>query len=122
MNVSQNEVTDQEMQRMFPSIQRGGHWSPTDCRPTHKLAILIPFRGRHAHLHVLLPNLIPMLMRQRLDFTIFVIEQVTRASRLIYDWLLGGVIGFTKGQYEMVNGYSNLYFGWGGEDDDMYDR
>ncbi|XP_059145258.1 beta-1,4-galactosyltransferase 2-like [Physella acuta] len=34
----------------------------------------------------------------------------------------GGVIGFSKQQFLDVNGNSNVYVGWGGEDDDLLER
>ena len=33
--------------------------------------------------------------------------------------LVGGVISYYPQQYIDLNGYSNLFWGWGGEDDDM---
>ena len=39
--------------------------------------------------------------------------------RKSYPILVGGVIAFRTSDYLMVNGYSNLYWGWGAEDDDM---
>ncbi|GFS10351.1 beta-1,4-galactosyltransferase [Elysia marginata] len=40
-------------------------------------------------------------------------------NRLMYQNLFGGASMLTKEMMEKVNGFSNLYFGWGGEDDDM---
>lgn len=39
--------------------------------------------------------------------------------RLPYETNFGGVSALTKEQYEAVNGFSNSFFGWGGEDDDF---
>nr|XP_027196077.1 beta-1,4-galactosyltransferase 1-like [Dermatophagoides pteronyssinus] len=41
---------------------------------------------------------------------------------LIYPTLFGGAITISAEQFRQVNGYSNLYSGWGGEDDDFYQR
>lgn len=41
---------------------------------------------------------------------------------LIYPNLFGGVISLRTSDFRVTNGYSNLYNGWGGEDDDFYKR
>ncbi|KAH3898151.1 hypothetical protein DPMN_022370 [Dreissena polymorpha] len=42
--------------------------------------------------------------------------------RLPYPNLVGGVLAFRPEHFVAVNGYSNEYWGWGGEDDDMAAR
>ncbi|CAH8629896.1 unnamed protein product [Schistosoma bovis] len=42
--------------------------------------------------------------------------------QLIYQENFGGVIAISRQQFEKVGGFSNVYFGWGGEDDDFYKR
>lgn len=191
--VNMSEVSMDEINKKFSShhIEMGGSWRPRDCLPKYKVAVMIPFRNRFQHLPILLRHIYPMLMSQRLHFTIFLIEQrgeypFNRAmlfnagfieiGKLLrrrgggrehnhhgYDCLLfhdvdhipendrnyygcsnmprhfaeeldihaykleyykffGGVSGVTSEQFERVNGYSNQFWGWGGEDDDFYTR
>uniref|UniRef100_A0A0N5AH27 Beta-1,4-N-acetylgalactosaminyltransferase n=1 Tax=Syphacia muris TaxID=451379 RepID=A0A0N5AH27_9BILA len=42
--------------------------------------------------------------------------------RLPYGAIFGGVAALTKAQFEKINGFSNDYWGWGGEDDDLSTR
>ncbi|CAF1651326.1 unnamed protein product [Rotaria magnacalcarata] len=42
--------------------------------------------------------------------------------KLTYEELIGGVFNIRPDHFLTVNGYSNLYWGWGAEDDDLYYR
>uniref|UniRef100_A0A3Q1GR56 Beta-1,4-galactosyltransferase n=1 Tax=Acanthochromis polyacanthus TaxID=80966 RepID=A0A3Q1GR56_9TELE len=143
------------------------------------VAIIIPFRNRHEHLKHWLYFLHPMLMRQQLDYGVYVINQdgvgVFNRAKLMnvgyvealkqYDYdcfvfsdvdlvplddrniykcfdnprhlsvaidkhnfhlpyrtYYGGVSSLFKDQFLKINGFPNNYWGWGGEDDDIYKR
>ncbi|XP_062920522.1 beta-1,4-galactosyltransferase 2 isoform X1 [Mobula hypostoma] len=42
--------------------------------------------------------------------------------RLPYSGYFGGVSGLSREQFLKINGFPNEYWGWGGEDDDIYNR
>lgn len=41
---------------------------------------------------------------------------------LPYTNIFGGVGAFTRQHFELINGFSNKFWGWGGEDDDLFKR
>ncbi|XP_022256847.1 beta-1,4-N-acetylgalactosaminyltransferase bre-4-like [Limulus polyphemus] len=179
MNITLTVPTEKDILKIASQLQPGGAWSPASCKSRHRVAIIIPFRDRHEHLMILLYHLHPLLQRQQLDYTIYVVEQFgndtfnkgvlmnagVRESlnernydcyvfhdvdmipeddrnmyscpqlprhmsvavdkfhyTLPYSDLVGGVFALKTKHFLQVNGYSNLYWGWGGEDDDIAHR
>lgn len=41
---------------------------------------------------------------------------------LPYKEFFGGVSGLTVEQFQKINGFPNAFWGWGGEDDDLWNR
>ena len=42
--------------------------------------------------------------------------------KLPYNSIFGGVVAINTNQFRKLNGFSNSFWGWGGEDDDMAPR
>ncbi|CAF1261988.1 unnamed protein product [Rotaria sordida] len=53
----------------------GGHYIPRECRTEQRLALIICYRNREQHLKMFLNDLHPFLQKQKLDYTIFVVNQ-----------------------------------------------
>ncbi|XP_011681597.2 beta-1,4-galactosyltransferase 5 [Strongylocentrotus purpuratus] len=170
-----NLAVDVDDYRVLP----GGHWIPLSCRPLWKVAIVVGFRNRFQHLPIFLRHIVPLLKRQKLEFSIFISEQRNNLLfnkamvmnigfieamefndfdcvvfhdvdhlamnvrnyygcenmpkhfesgepkwnwKLPYQELFGGAVGVTTSQFVEINGFPNVYWGWGGEDDDFYNR
>lgn len=43
-------------------------------------------------------------------------------NSLPYKSYVGGVFAINKNHFTQINGFSNLYWGWGGEDDEFEKR
>lgn len=63
------------MEKNFTEVRPGGRGFPTNCNTSHHVAIIIPYRNRPQHLQTLLYNLHPILLRQQIDYQIFIVEQ-----------------------------------------------
>ncbi|KAF5296459.1 hypothetical protein FQR65_LT01448 [Abscondita terminalis] len=168
-----------ELEKQFSWLKPGGHWNPDTCRVLKKVAIIIPFRCRGEHLLIFLQHMHPLLRKQQIDYTIFVVEQEGNGAfnramlmnigykealnldnydcfifhdidllpeddrnlytcpeqprhmsvavdifkyKLPYKSIFGGVSAISKEHFELLNGFSNSFWGWGGEDDDMSNR
>uniref|UniRef100_A0A3B5LCN3 Beta-1,4-galactosyltransferase n=1 Tax=Xiphophorus couchianus TaxID=32473 RepID=A0A3B5LCN3_9TELE len=168
--------------RMSSCSSVSGHEQWDMCLPCVEslcVAVIIPFRNRYEHLTHWLHYVHPVLMRQQLDYGVYVINQdgdgaFNRAklmnigfveALIEYDYdcfvfsdvdlvpiddrnlyrcsdhprhlsvavdkfnfilpyatIFGGVSALSKQQFLKVNGFSNTFWGWGGEDDDMSQR
>ena len=76
MNVKFQAPELAELEQQHSELSPGGSWSPPSCIARHRVAVIIPFRDRQRHLRILLAILHPMLQRQMLHYTVFVVEQV----------------------------------------------
>ncbi|KAF0746430.1 beta-1,4-N-acetylgalactosaminyltransferase bre-4-like [Aphis craccivora] len=180
---AQNNLEDVALQLSQLRILEGGHQMPLECKARYKVAILVPYRNRFKNLCWFLLNLHPFLTKQKLDYTIFIIEQFSEESNdgrfnrgkllnigftealklsdfdcfffhdvdllpinngniyscpdqprhyavavdkyknvLPYGEYFGGVTAMSRTHFELINGFSNIFWGWGGEDDDLYYR
>eukprot|EP00090_Calanus_glacialis_P037310 TRINITY_DN6410_c0_g1_i1.p1 TRINITY_DN6410_c0_g1~~TRINITY_DN6410_c0_g1_i1.p1 ORF type:complete len:477 (-),score=141.37 TRINITY_DN6410_c0_g1_i1:60-1490(-) len=179
--VNQNIKTVEEAEENVTKVAVGGKFSPPDCKPRQKVAFVIPFRDRDAHLATWLSHMHPILQRQQLDYQVFVVEQAdklpfNRAAlmnvgfleaskisnfscfifhdvdmvpetdraiykcpghqailhmavavsrwkyRLTYPRYCGGITAMSTDNVRRIQGFSNTFYGWGGEDDDLYNR
>ena len=56
-------------------VNDGGRYQPAGCTPRHKVAIIVPHRGRERHLRQFLKAIHPIMKRQQADYGVFVVHQ-----------------------------------------------
>lgn len=68
------EILNNELS--FLNITSGGSFKPSEFEPKYKIAIIVPFRNRENNLKVFLKNIHPFLVKQGLEYSIFLIEPI----------------------------------------------
>ena len=48
--------------------------------------------------------------------------QIHISDSLLLLGYFGGITSFSAGQFKQINGFPNNFWGWGGEDDELYKR
>lgn len=77
---TQPEFLENVEKRFADKITLGGRFKPSDCRARDRVAIVIPYRDRKQHVPIILKNLHSFLMRQQIDYGIFIVEQSSDGS------------------------------------------
>lgn len=73
---SLSSVEKKIRKRLLP----GGWFKPSGCVSKDRVAIIVPYRDRAAQLPILLKNLHPLLMKQQIEYGIFVVEQTNGSA------------------------------------------
>ncbi|GBP88076.1 Beta-1,4-N-acetylgalactosaminyltransferase bre-4 [Eumeta japonica] len=85
IEANKTEIELDVVERRFPEVRRGGRYRPRACAARHRVAIIVPYRDRQQHLAIFLNHMHPFLMKQQIDYGIFIIEQQV-SLRVIQNW------------------------------------
>ena len=83
INVSRWSPTYDELERLNDDVEVGGVWRPRTCRSRDRVALVVPYRNRDAHLRTFLHHIHPFLQKQQLHYGIHVVEQVATSTTLL---------------------------------------
>lgn len=70
-----NESLEIVDRRLGFSLKPGGWFAPKECKPRDRVAIVVPMKNRLFQLPTFLKNIHPMLMRQQIEYAIYIVEQ-----------------------------------------------
>ncbi|KAG6462529.1 hypothetical protein O3G_MSEX013319 [Manduca sexta] len=71
----QKKNSKKSIDKLFSAVQMGGYFYPKKCHSRHKVAILVPYRNRERNLYIFTHYMHPFLIKQELEYRIFIIEQ-----------------------------------------------
>jgi hypothetical protein len=80
MKVDEEDISIEELNKKYENTfneSSGGHWKPKNCQAFFKVAIIVPYRDRDLHLKLFLNHMHKILPIQQIDYSIYIIEQVS---------------------------------------------
>ncbi|KAH7727167.1 Protein W02B12.11 [Aphelenchoides avenae] len=133
------DVSEDEIAAFHPEVEGGGHWEPKECRARHKHGEDLFNKGRIMNAAFRLAQKLNVDCVVFHDVDMFPQDDRTPYScpptprhigafvnslayQLWYKEIVGGALAISMHDYLAVNGYSNMYWAWGGEDDDFGKR
>ncbi|CAH0400791.1 unnamed protein product [Chilo suppressalis] len=101
--VDANEKIDfSVIENLYSLLQSGGIYEETSCTPRQTVAIIVPYRDHTNQITEFLYSLHPILIKQQLEYQIFLIEQENKTQPLNRGKLFN--VGFTEAQKMKKNG------------------
>lgn len=70
-----NVTLDVIEERFSDVLELGGYYAPKECISRDRVAIIVPCRGREHQIPIFLKNIHPLLMRQQIEYQIFIVFQ-----------------------------------------------
>ncbi|KAJ8714930.1 hypothetical protein PYW08_004911 [Mythimna loreyi] len=89
-------------------VKMGGIYQPTHCKARQSVAIIIAYRGCKHNLNTFMNTLHTFLIKQQLDYQIFVVEQTNRTQPFNRGKLLN--VGFTEATRYRSDGFRCIIF------------
>lgn len=74
VDTSEESIDDVQM-KLGEMLYPGGYYVPSKCEARNRVAIIVPYRNRPKELAIFLKNIHPFLMKQQLEYGVFVVEQ-----------------------------------------------
>ena len=72
------KTIENELKRL--PIRKGGLSTPVECKSRNRVALIVPFRNREPNLKIFLNNLHRLLVKQQLDYGIYLIEPIQNVT------------------------------------------
>lgn len=69
------ESIDDIQEKLSEILYPGGYYTPSKCQARHRVAIIIPYRNQPKDLAIFIKNIHPFLIKQQLEYGVFVVEQ-----------------------------------------------